>query len=482
MFTSHPSISVTSRQRNHLWVRWFYAFTLLVCLSEPSWSQAVSCPDGTPFSPTANITCQVPESGVFNFPSVNIPNGVTVSFASNSKNTPVTILVSGSVTIGGTINLDGQAGSLHNGGLGGPGGFRGGAGGFGLDGFTTGVNGDGPGGGLSGRNLGGSGMGGGGGGFAAIGGNAGSSDQNNGLGGPKYGTNTLLPLIGGSGGGGGAGRPTTGQGGSGGGGGGALLISSQGTITFQSGSIYARGGIGSNLDGGCGGGGGGGAGGAIRLVANAITGNPNTISVTPGGSGAGCGGERGGESSHGYVRIEAANLAGFNPRIDPNTSAAQSIITLPRPAVLPNAPQLTIASVAGQNAPATPRGSLSAAPDIIFTAAQTNPVNVVIQAANIAPATAIQVTLTPESGARTTANCALAGTQASSSCNASITLPAGMSVIGATTTIDLIASNAAPVFIEGERVRKMEVGAVFGGKSEITYITESGKRIKRAGE
>jgi len=55
---------------------------------------------------------QLPESGVFNFTTVNIPAGVTITFRRNSRNTPVTILASGNVTIAGTIDVSG--GSLQD--------------------------------------------------------------------------------------------------------------------------------------------------------------------------------------------------------------------------------------------------------------------------------------------------------------------------------------------------------------------------------
>ena len=53
------------------------------------------------FSPTANVTLALSADGVFNFTTVNIPSGVTVTFTPNAANTPVTILASGSVTIDG---------------------------------------------------------------------------------------------------------------------------------------------------------------------------------------------------------------------------------------------------------------------------------------------------------------------------------------------------------------------------------------------
>src|SRR5712692_6261595 len=142
------------------------------------------------FSPTTSQTIQVPESGVFNFTTINIPTGVTITYTRNSKNTPVTILATGDVTIVGTISVAG-AGGLSNGGggRGGPGGYDGGAAGFGFDTFV-GVTGDGPGGGGGGSSTNGTTLsGGGGGGYASAGVNGGvQTGAVAGAGGPKYGS------------------------------------------------------------------------------------------------------------------------------------------------------------------------------------------------------------------------------------------------------------------------------------------------------
>src|SRR5437870_11080266 len=68
------------------------------------------------FSPAASQTIQVPESGVFNFTTINIPAGVTITYTRNSKNTPVTILASGDITIAGTISVAGGGGLTNGGG------------------------------------------------------------------------------------------------------------------------------------------------------------------------------------------------------------------------------------------------------------------------------------------------------------------------------------------------------------------------------
>jgi len=54
-------------------------------------------------------------------------------------------------------------------------------------------------------------------------------------------------------------------------------------------------------------------------------------------------------------------------------------------------------------------------------------------------------------------------------------------LIYATASIDLTTTSTAsaqPLFIDGERVRRIEVGAAYGGASEVVYVTESGKRVK----
>src|SRR5262245_50751810 len=159
-----------------------------------------------------------PNYGVFNYTTYNIPAGVTIKYKPNSRNTPLIILTQGDVTIGGKIDISGGNGSAavfgapspNGGGLGGVGGFNGGRGGFSFDPFLSGVAGDGPGGGSPGAI--GLGICASSGGFGGPGANGGSSAA----GGQKYGSRTLIPLIGGSGGGGGNGS----NGISGGGGGG----------------------------------------------------------------------------------------------------------------------------------------------------------------------------------------------------------------------------------------------------------------------
>jgi len=281
-------------------------------------------------------------------------------------------------------------------------------------------------------------------------------------------------MIGGSGGGGG-GAVTGNHGGSGGGGGGAILIASSGTITTASTmAINAAGGVGAQGVAG-GAGGGGGTGGAVRLVANTITGS-GTIDVSGGERGGSNLGVDGGKGGSGFVRAEAFSLTGFNPTVPTNSMS----LALPNPASVPNGPSLRIAAVAGVAAPASPVGSLSGSPDIVLPSSQANPATVAIESTNVPVGTVIQVTLIPTTGARVSAQSSpLAGTLAASSATASINLPSGVSVLTATAVIDLSQAIAQPVFMHGERVNKIEVAAAFGGASEVTYITQSGRRIKK---
>jgi hypothetical protein len=422
------------------------------------------------FAPATTQSIAVPDSGVFNFTTVNIPTGVTITFTRNATNKPLTIRASGDVVIAGTINVDGKPGNSNgNGGLGGPGGFNGGPGGYGFDQSFSGTAGDGPGGGGGGTGSAtnsspGTGGGGGYGSAGTVGGGTVAGPA-----GPKYGTVTILPLMGGSGGGGG-GTTNNNRGGGGGGGGGAILIASSGTITLN-GTIFARGGAAlSNVNAP----GGGGSGGAVRLIANTVTGI-GTINVT--GGGGGCSPCSGG-GGRGYVRVEAFDYNSFT-----GTTSPSNIISfaLPHPITPPNAPQLRIASVAGINAPATPLGSLLGVPDIIVPSSQANPVNVALEGTNLPVGTVVQVILTPAAGARTTVSSGpLTGTESASTASASVTLPTGMCVISAVGVIDLTIAQAKPMFMDGERVHRIEVAATFGGASELTYVTESGRRIKQS--
>lgn len=414
----------------------------------------------------------LPPNGVFNFTTITVASGITVTFTKNVANTPVILLAQGAVTINGTLDVSGSAGGpLGRPGMGGPGGFEGGKG---ADGVTT-INGGfglGPGAGSPGIGY----AAGGGGGYATSGMQGGvcvgcSVVGTPGGGGPTYGNAALRPILGGSGGGGGGtlmiGYP---PGGGGGGGGGAILLASSTSIalgTAGTDAIRATGGTGSSGLGG----GGGGAGGAIRLIAPTISG-AGYLKV------AGTYGAQyyGGQGGDGRLRIEATTLTYSGNNVPGATTG------LPQP-VFPGTgqPSLAITSVGGLPAPANPMGSILSAPDILLPVGTTNPVTVVLTAGNIPLGTSILVTATPQTGAKSSATSSgLTGTLQSSTATASLTLSlTQVSVLTATATFPLVASaGAGPIYAEGEEVTHMRVAAVFGGDTSITYLTRSGREVR----
>ncbi len=426
------------------------------------------------FSPSANTTVSLPADGVLHYTTINIPAGVTVTFAKNAANTPVVMLATGNVTIAGTIDVNGGnsisvptyiVGDYSAPGVGGPGGFDGGRAGPPNVNQRAG-NGLGPGGGGGGDFAigccGNDSQPGGGGGYAVPGNpnNFGGVALNTGLGGAAYGSNLLTPLIGGSGGGGGAGAKlvngVTGTGG--GGGGGAILIASSGTVTIT-GAIRARGGnsggfgFGANLNGAPGG---GGSGGSIRVVAAAVL-NSGSIDVAGGtGANSGPGGATGGAGSAGRTRIEVATTG-----------------TL----ILGGLPSLAITSVAGIAAPASPTGS----GDITVPTETPNPVTVAVSASGIPVGNTVALTLTPMRGAASTATTSpLSGTASSSSATGSIDVPQGVSTLTATAsyTITVAMGEALRQYAGDERVEKVTLVATYGGSSKAKLTTVSGKEFE----
>ncbi|MFH1435543.1 MAG: hypothetical protein ABIJ56_07475 [Pseudomonadota bacterium] len=209
-----------------------------------------------------------PGLGVFSFDSFTLPGGVELWAVGGHA---FVILSCHDVTINGLLDA--------------------GAHGYTMDGvpyFKAGPGGssagDGLGAGGPGSEGGGSDEdgGGGGGGFGAIGGNGNSSVV--GMAGGVYGSEELVPLLGGSGGGKGA-DDSYGRGGSGGAGGGALEISTPATITVN--GTVSSAGYGGWGGGDAAAGGGGGSGGGILLEAHTINIPAGAIVAANGGGGGG---------------------------------------------------------------------------------------------------------------------------------------------------------------------------------------------------
>lgn len=274
-------------------------------------------------------------------------------------------VVTGSVRLAGKVSARGGDAAFNAGGLGGPGGGRGG-GLSNVDGQAGVGLGGGPGGDQNGTPNNFAASGGGGGGNLTAGGGGGTGRSPNGAvvsvatgGGAAISSEEGAPLVGGGGGGGGGDGSCGGDcGWPGGGGGGALLIFARDRIEVSAGGgIDGAGGngLGGTGAGGNGGGGGGGAGGTLVLEAPqlSIQGALHVDGGTGGQSNAGAGGAgatgatgpspgisagataasnghggSGGGGAGGRIRLHAANAT-----CPPGASPAASCSTgKPRPA------------------------------------------------------------------------------------------------------------------------------------------------------
>lgn len=480
----------------------FMPSKLIVALSLAGFSWSVLAYDSGStgadgaFNPTVNTELQLPPSGVFNFTTVNIPTGVTVTFKKNTTNTPVVILASGNVTVAGTISVsatnaadvgaagDGNIGDDGVPGMGGAGGYDGGRGGAPNKG--AGGAGLGPGGGGGGK-VGGYGgyvlyYGGGGAGFASAGETYAPYGQPEaGKGGVSYGASQLLPLIGGSGGGGGTGGISF-SGSGGGGGGGALLIASSGTVSVT-GAIHAQGGRSGLSSGtGCGGRGGYGSGGAIRIVATQISGNGNIYATGINGAepyyntGPDCAvhpnyAYHGGAGSTGRIRLEAETFT--------RTAASVPVHSFgtPSSAFVAGLPTLRITSVAGTAAPANPTGNA----DITLPSTTPNPVTVDFATTGVPTGNTVTLRVTPAYGDTiTVVTPAITGSTAAGTASVSVALPSGPSVLSASTTYTIVVAmgQALSVYAKGEIVEKVRLSTTMNGPTLATLITRSGKEFE----
>jgi len=325
---------------------------------------------------------------VYNFNTIQIASGSTLKISGANFTSPLYFLAKGAVTIAGTLDISGQAGfgpstaTQRTQGMTvpGPGGYAGGAAGYGSVPAQPGL---GP--------LGG-----------AISGGCTADSRyagNGGFGGNAF----LVPLVGGSGGGG---WSTSASGGAGGG---ALLIASSLSITVN-GAINANGGSGAN-------GAGGGAGGGIRLVAPSIMGSGSIWAY--GGQGA-CSG------APGVIRMEAYqntyNVGNAGPDL---YTAAPSNLFLP---AANSVPAITVTSIGGV-AITTYTGSF-VVPDVLLNSA--SPLTVVIQANSIPAGTIPTVYFLtenfPDQKIAAAPLTAVAGSSTATTTTATVTLNPGYSV------------------------------------------------------
>lgn len=438
---------------------------------------------------TAVAEAQIPiaggiSDGVYHFTNFSVVTSAghrQIVIVGANPNTPLTILSQNDITLTGgspyvaTLYIRGWDGKTPQGsalnlsvvgGRGGPGGFDGGLSGNGGATPGDGSAGLGPAGGPGGSTSG-----------TTIDGLSGVAAQATPL------NPSLTPLGGGSGGGGGAGVGPTAPavcnttslgyaGGGGGGGGGALLLAASNRVTLGPSSvIYAHGGNGGSASSSCGYGGGG-AGGSVRIVATDITGS-GTIYLHGGVRGNGQA-----QASGGFIRLESS----FNTYSGTiSGSAGGSFLSFPTAPLPTNQPQLRITSINGTAAPATPAAGLTS-PDIAFPNAIETPVTLEVAASNVPMNTTVNIRVTPAVGAPTTASTTLSnGTPASSTGQATVTLPPGAGVVTATATFNVsgsgFAANALPL-IDGERPRQVEVVAMADGTSKTFLIARSGARFE----
>lgn len=300
----------------------------------------MNCATGPNAPPYMQTGCwiQLPESGVLNYTTINVPSGKELYFKRNRGNTPVVLLAQGDVSIDGHVGVDanlyeyGPSMQRDSQNQPGPGGFPGAAAKYGLPGL-------GPGGG--------------------------TTESPNGR---WVGPLSLVPIVGGSGGA--AGLYYSSSSIMGGGGAGAIVIASGGSISMT-GNITAQGNavyLYMSGSGPCG------SGGAVRLVANRLV-LGGSITATS------CG-------MDGAVRLEAPTGAitytGY--------SSPAALITTINPAIVAAAsPELRIVSVGGFSVPDS-AGNRKDAADMVLPKQLPDPIDVVVSASNIPLGSPVTVT------------------------------------------------------------------------------------------
>lgn len=306
---------------------------------------------------------------VFKYTSVNIASNVTVTFNNHPSRAPVVWLVSGDVTVNGTVSLNGQsAPSAPALAEPGPGGFRGG-----MDTYDAML-------------LRGAGFGVGG-GFINSGNNGASAGSYQTVGTRDantsasiiYGNPSLVPLIGGSGGAGGNNGCSLVSGG--GGGGGAILIACANNLVIN-GQVRANGGgpgSGCNTTAG-------GSGGGIRIVSETLVGDGSLYAI--GGTAQSY---HGGEGRIRIERVNNNNTIALLP--DPSTvDLAPGATALLWPPT--NAPQVRIVSISGTNAPADPRASFGTYGADVNLPVSTQAI-VYVETVYVEPESQVRVRITP---------------------------------------------------------------------------------------
>ncbi len=344
--------------------------------------------DTTPHAAGVGVYDPVQWAIVFQYTTIDIPAGVTVTFHNHLKGPPVIWLATGDVTIAGDMVLDGADGCAVLGcsyAVPGPGGFSGGIGN--------------PGGSSAGFGPGGGSL------TGAFGGGGGYGTAGQGNGGVIYGTDSIVPLIGGSGGSWG----TAGGQNAGGGGGGAILIASSGNIFLDlTGGIFADGGEAGLSAGGSG------SGGGIRLITNSISGS-GVLRAR--------GGTFGFNGGDGRIRVEAKR----NMLVD----AGDPLFTTGLPgSVFPDAmgPTLRVTAVNGVPVPADPLATV-VSPDVCFISAGVVTIDIEAQNVPVGLAVTVLIVGAVNGTIQVATSTPLAGTLVLSTATADVTFSDGASEV-----------------------------------------------------
>jgi hypothetical protein len=172
--------------------------------------------------------------------------------------------------------------------------------------------------------------------------------------------------------------------------------------------------------------------------------------------------------SPGRIRLEAEAFT-FNGTSDPAYS-----FDPPSPIFIAGAPSLRIVSIGGQQVPAKPTGHA----DVTFPAATAEPMAVVFQTSNVPVGNTVSLRVVPAYGEPIDAvSPAISGSDASGNASVSVVLPAGPSIMQATTTYTVVVAGDLDLsrFAMNEPVEKIEVTVALEGMPRARVLTASGK-------
>ena len=373
--------------------------------------------DGALNVTSGTTTVALPASGILNYTTVNIALHATLTFKNNLTNTPVIILATGAVNIGGAISLGGGSPTP------GPGGFYG----------SVGAN------------------------LPGLGPGAGQPSPAN-INATWVGPLSLVPISGGSGGASSQ-APCGSSYVPGGGGGGAIAIASSASITVSNDGTYldpvgtietAGGGGGSCSPAGTAG---NGSAGAIRLVANSI-------------------------SISGYLHAAIVRLEAPLGQVTYTGSGTAPVISTINPLIAPTKPpSITILSIGGYAVPSYSGASFNSI-DLMLPTQLQDPIPVLVQGTNIPVGSPVTINF---NGGGTSTTASLAGSTAQSTATVYISGLNRSAVtflfVSATYDPALISDlrQSGP-----DAVSKIDLAAAPGQKTQYRFLRRDGSTVELA--